>query len=591
MSDRGFVPHVENNVRMRGAPGMEFGMESSRALRDAGNNLADGLGGLGRGILAVGGAMREFVERKVDTQNKLMATQTDNLYLAIQEELNNRMASNPASYKDFPKWADEADQRFLDESRQYTEQMTTDFRELYYARKEHDRIQDLSRRQMIATQAEVTNQYNMMQTQLKSAAEQGKADDYKAILEAHKGVLISEDEYNLRMQEYPKLADSAAAKRLVDAAADSDSSVQAKAALEQLKERDSDGNFVNFKNLTEDYRDQLIRAAETQKNKAELESDQEFLAALYQGEIPTEEMLVHAKNDGLISTEQFNKRLSWVRQFLSSADSEAKMVAAAEKQAQKEFEAQREAWFEASLHMAAPKYKDQSELDTAFKAGELNVDEYNKYSDMLARYNSNLERAKEQAAEAARKTAAQIETDMRDSFKWDIYTKNYPMQPEKAYAEAKKDWAVIQKKVKNPKLLLELSEFLNKKISDTLSNTEDEFKTPEGKDVLNFIEVSYWDDKESQYKGLVYDQGGWFSRDGANSQEHQRAQFYNLLEIARGKLQAGESAEKIKEYVKKQVGEMNRGKIRDVLNSAYDPQTSRQTGHTPDMWNHLGVSF
>lgn len=338
MSDRGFVPHVENNVRMRGAPGMEFGMESSRALRDAGNGIADGLNGLGRGILAAGGAMREFVERKADTQNKLMATQADNLYLAIQEELNNRMAANPASYKDFPKWADEADQRYLDESRQYTEQMTTDFRELYYARKEHDRIQDLSKRQMIATQAEVTNQYNMMQTQLKSAAEQGRADNYKEILEAHRGVLISEDEYNLRMSEYGKLSDSAAAKRMVDAAADSDSSVQAKAALEQLKERDSDGNFVNFKNLTEDYRDQLIRAAKTAKAQKDTERDSHVLAEINQGRPPTMESLAAAKDAEIITEEQFNRYTGWLKSYNSSIDSAAKAAKAEAKAAQTEAE-------------------------------------------------------------------------------------------------------------------------------------------------------------------------------------------------------------------------------------------------------------
>ena len=324
MSDRGFVPHVENNAHMSGAPGMDFGMESSRALRDAGNGISDALDDLGRGALALGAAARDFVEKKADTQNKLMATETDNLYLAIQEELNNRMAANPASYKDFPKWADEADQRFLDQSRQYTEQMTTDFRELYYARKEHDRIQDLSKRKLIATQAEVTNQYNMMQTQLKSAAEQGKADDYKAILEAHKGVLISEDEYNLRMQEYPKLADSAAAKRLVDAAADSDSPVQAKSVLEQLKERDSDGNFVNFKNLSEDYRDQLIRATKTAKAQKETERDSHVLAEINQGRPPTMESLLAAKDAEIITEEQFNRYVGWVKSYNSAIEAAAK---------------------------------------------------------------------------------------------------------------------------------------------------------------------------------------------------------------------------------------------------------------------------
>ena len=570
MSDRGFVPHVENNVRMRGAPGMDFGMENARGLR----NLANGLNDLGDGILSAGGAMREFVERKADTQNKLMATQADNLYLAIQEELNNRMAANPASYKDFPKWADEADQRYLDESRQYTEQMTTDFRELYYARKEHDRIQDLSKRQMIATQAEVTNQYNMMQTQLKSAAEQGRADNYKEILEAHRGVLISEDEYNLRMSEYGKLADSAAAKRMVDAAADSDSSVQAKAALEQLKERDSDGNFVNFKNLTEDYRDQLIRAAKTAQNKAELDMDQAFLSRFYQGDTPTEDEVKQKHDDGTISNEQFNKWMSWVKQFHTNAENEATRSRNKKiKEETEDFEARLSGGYEVP-------YRSVAELKAALEQGTIDSEQFNKYFAILSRR----EQALEQAAEKARRAEEQHSVDILNSWKYKIYTEDFSPNPENAIEKAKGFWDSIQKQIKNPKQLLDLNEYLQKKVQDTISQKEDEFQTPDGKDVLNFIESSYWEDEG--YKGLAYDVG-WFW-DGDNSQEHQRAQFYSILEIAREKLRKGEPSNQIKEYIKERVGAMNKGKIRNVMDSMYN---SIPTGHTPEMWNSLSLGF
>ena len=574
--------HQDNATHFNSAPGLNWNVnpdDPGRALQHFGNRV------LAMGLKA-GDYLKEFAEERQKAEDTDAFQELELLTIQSNNDMNAFMRENPGRYEDFSR---EYQTRFeaLEERRtEIKNRMSEQGKKAadFYIQK--DRLNQTETVSRIERQAFVTAKTQNLETRLSQFAKMGQpVEDVQRMIDDYtvgEHPILTTEMADAYMAKYLEQFDFFRVRELIDAG---DPSI-----VDQLKKK-SDGSFTEYTHLTRDQREQLIRAAETQQNKAELEGDQEFLAALYQGEIPTEEMLVHAKNDGLISSEQFNKRIGWVKQFLSSADSEAKRADAAAKQVQKEFEANREAWFEASLHMNAPKYKDQGELDTAFKAGELNVDEYNKYSDMLARYNSGLERAKEQAAEAARKTAAQIETDMRDSFKWDIYTKNYPMQPEKAYAEAKKDWAAIQKKVKNPKLLLELSEFLNKKISDTLSNTEDEFKTPEGKDVLNFIEVSYWDDKESQYKGLVYDQGGWFSRDGANSQEHQRAQFYNLLEIARGKLQAGESAEKIKEYVKKQVGEMNRGKIRDVLNSAYTPQASRQTGHTPDMWNHLGVSF
>ena len=561
MSERGFVPHVENNVRMHGAPGMDFGMADIRAFRDAGNALQNGLDDFGRGALARGGAMRDFVEREAETQNRLAATNARNLYRAYDEELENRMAENPTEFKDFSKWADETDKKYLADVRQYTEQMTTPFRQQFEAEMEGIRIDSLSRRRKIGIQAKVTADYNMAKTLLKDAAERGDSDGYMRILEENKGILFSEEEYNMRKVEYDRLAESSAAKRLVDMAGESANLVQMQSALDQLKERDSDGNFVNFKHLPDDYRDQLIRASEAQRNKAELEDDQQFLAGLYQGQIPTEEMLVHAQKDGLITEEQFNKRMGWVKQFMSNASTEAKRAEAEAKQAKKDEEAQDAAWFEASMHMGAPKYKDQNELDTAFKAGELNVDQYNKYSNALASYNANIERAKEQAAEKAKK-------NLVNAFKWEIYRKKIPLKLEDAYAEAKKIWGDIQKTVKDPETLLDLSKFLDKKVSDTLSQKEDEFQTPDGQHVLKFIENTYW--TEEGYRGLVYDEG-WFW-DGDNSQDHQRAQFYNILEMARERLRAGQPAEKIEEFITEKVGQMNKGKIRTVLEMMHSPQ-------------------
>ena len=563
MSERGFVPHVENNVRMHGAPGMDFGMADIRAFRDAGNALQNGLDDLGRGVLALGSSMRDFVEREAETQNRLAATNARNLYRAYDEELENRMAENPTEFKEFSKWADETDKKYLADVRQYTEQMTTPFRQQFEAEMEGIRIDSLSRRRKIGIQAKVTADYNMAKTLLKDAADRGDSDGYMRILEENKGILFSEEEYNMRKVEYDRLAESSAAKRLVDMAGESANLVQMQSALDQLKERDSDGNFVNFKHLPDDYRDQLIRASEAQRNKAELEDDQQFLAGLYQGQIPTEEMLVHAQKDGLITEEQFNKRMGWVKQFVTNAENDAKRADAAEKQAKKDAEAERAAWFEASMHMGAPKYKDQSELDTAFKAGELNVDEYNKYSTALASFNSSIERAKEQAAEKAQRVATQQETDRSNLWKYKIYMHDFSMNPTKALEDTVKIWDRILAEIKNPKNLLDLNVFLQKKVQDTLSNNEDEFKTAEGADVLKFIEKSYWDNDASQYKGLIYDDGWLWN--GDDSQEHQRAQYYNILEMARERLRAGQPAEKIKDFITEKVGEMNRGRIRTVL--------------------------
>ena len=347
-SERGFVPHVDNSVRMVGAPGMGFGMENARALRGAANDLND----FGRDVLALGASMRDFVEREAETQNRLAATNARNLYRAYNEELEQRMAENPTQFQEFSKWADETDQKYLADVRQYTDQMTTPFRDQFNAEMKGVRINSLSQRRKIGIQAKVTADYNMAQTLLKDAAERGDMDGYMRILNENKGVLFSDQEYDMRKLEYDRLADSAAAKRAVDAAADSDSSVEAKAILEQLKERDSDGNYVNYKSMTNDYRDQLIRAAKTAKAQKDTERDSHVLAEINQGNVPTQDSLLTAKDAGIITEEQFNRYTGWVKSYNSSveaaakaAKAEAKAEQTEKKRAQQESEANaRDAW-------------------------------------------------------------------------------------------------------------------------------------------------------------------------------------------------------------------------------------------------------
>ena len=521
MSERGYVPHVENGVRMRGAPGMDFGMDTSRALRDAGNGLED----LGRGALELYAAGREFVEREADTQNKLAATNARNLYRAINEELENRMASNPADFKEYSKWADEADQRYLDEVRQYTEQMTTPFRNQFNAEMEGIRIDSLSQRRKIGIQAKVTADYNMMQTLLKDAAQRGDEAEYKRILDEHKGTLISEEEYNIRNVEYGKLADSAAAKRLVDAAADSESPVQAKSILERLKERDSDGNYVNFKNITEDYRDQLIRVAKTAKTQKETERDAHVLAEINQGRVPTEDSLIAAKDADIITEEQFNRYMGWVKSYNSA-------IASAEKAAKAEAKAE----------------KNEAK----------------------------------QAANEAKRLQREQETIEKDHWNYKISNTWFSSDPNAAWAQREQIWSEILKSVNDSSDLNELMKHLDSQMQDGLSG-KSEFTTPDGKLVQQYIEKSYRDGV--QIKGLSYDPSGLFNK--VKDQKFMQARYYEIHEMAREMLRKGKTGTEVIEEVKKRVGQLNDGEIKFIMTPRYI-RDKAQTGFRPQPGDTFG---
>ena len=636
MSDRGFVPHVENNVRMHGAPGMDFGMENVRALRGA----ARGLNDFADDVLSLGAAARDYVERQADTQNKLAATNARNLYRAYNEELENRMAANPADFKEFSKWADETDQRYLDDVRQYTEQMTTDFRNQFNAEMEGIRIDSLGRRSRIGIQAKITADYNMMQTLFKDAAERGDEAECKRILDEHRGTLISEEEYQQRMVDYGRIADSAAAKREVDACSTlpdgtevpAEQSVGRSAAvLKKLQERDSDGNFINYKGITEDYRDQLIRVANTQKNKAELESRQVFLAEVNHGNVPTEEELKAKHESGELTDEQFNWQLNTVEQYNAKKENEET------RKRNRKLKEEAEAYQADANAGKEVEYDTPEKLSAAYRDKKIDAEQYNNLLAILERNNAKKEneetRSKRQIAEdyAARLAAGDevkwrtfgelkaarergdiddslfntlsgilskheqaIESakekrnkDIVNSFKWDIFRAPFTANPEQAYGAANRFLNIIDGLDLNPEQRQVLTDFLMKKVTDTLSHKVDEFRTPDGEHVLDFIYSKFWDKDASSYQGLVYDKR-WYWRDGDNSQEHQRAQFYNILEMARERLRAGRPSEDIEKDIMEKVGQMNRGEIRTVLDMMNNP---RATEHTAEMWKHVAMPF
>lgn len=537
MSDRGFVPHVDNSVRMTGAPGMGFGMENARALRGAANDLND----FSRDMLALGGAMKEFVEREAETQNRLAATNARNLYRAYNEELENRMAENPTQFQEFSKWADETDQKYLDDVRQYTDQMTTPFREQFNAEMEGVRINSLSQRRKIGIQAKVTADYNMAQTLLKDAAERGDMDGYMRILNENKGVLFSEQEYDMRKLEYDRLADSAAAKRMVDACISNadgtdvppeQSFGKSAAAVKQLREKNSEGSYVNFTHLSEDYRDRLIRAAETQKNKAELDYKQAFLAQANQGIMPTEDQLKEKHKTGELTDEEFNWKLDIVKQYNAQIERERKQREAEVERVQKE---------RASIILSA-----QKEQEAIRKAQE------------------EEEKAAKKAQEAAEKAA---HDELVADWMLNIELTNFSSIPEVNAQQKKKLYDGAQVGIKDSPSLLKILKALNERSQAGLNGT-DEFSSPNGKLVKDYILKKFMNKSRTEFTGLIYDDGFWSN--GEDSQAFQSSRFLEVYELAKSRLTEGKDYFTIKTEIDECVAALNAGKVEAILMRSAD---------------------
>ena len=325
-SKAGLIRHQRDTVPMSGAPGMNFNMAESRAISDLGNAIANAGSKIGNAGMQIVSARNQFLAQEQDTRNKLAATQARNLYRQINSDLEMRMAENPADFSHFREWAVQADQKYSDGVKEFTDKMSEDFRKQFDTEMEGLRIESMKQRSLLGIHAKVTSDYNLFQSQFKDFALRGDLTECNRILEEHRGKLISEQEYQQKKLDYGRLADFGEVKRLVEAGTPD--------IVSRLKERDSSGNYANFKHLETSARDRFMRVAEANDAKRRADENQSLLDRLNNGEQLTIDDIDRAF-EGQTSPEsvrQKNQQRSILRQFQKAQETARKQEARERKQ-------------------------------------------------------------------------------------------------------------------------------------------------------------------------------------------------------------------------------------------------------------------
>ena len=320
-SKAGLIRHQRDTVPMSGAPGMNFNMAESRAISDLGNAIANAGSKIGNAGMQIVSARNQFLMQEQDTRNKLAATQARNLYRQINSDLEMRMAENPAAFSHFREWAVQADQKYSDGVKEFTDKMSEDFRKQFDTEMEGLRIESMKQRSLLGIHAKVTSDYNLFQSQFKYFALRGDLAECNRLLEEHRGKLISEQEYQQKKLECYQLADFGEVKRLVEAGTPDIAS--------RLKERDSSGNYANFKHLETSARDRFMRVAEANDAKRRADENQSLLDRLNNGEQLTVDDIDRAF-EGQTSPEavrQKNQQRSILRQFQKAQETARKQEA------------------------------------------------------------------------------------------------------------------------------------------------------------------------------------------------------------------------------------------------------------------------
>lgn len=304
MSDKGgLVQHQRDSVPMSGAPGMSFKLDEGQAWKELGAQI-------GRAGESFGGAMMNYAKAAQDTDNKLAASQARNLFNGIQGELGNRMAENPQDFGKFREWAQEADKRYADEVKQYTDKMSQGYRKEFEVEMDGLRTRALQDRVRKGIQAKVTADYELLQAQWKDAALRGDEAESRRLLDEHRGVLISEQEYQQKLLDYERMRDCGAAKRLLESGE--------RGLAERLRARNKDGSYAEFPKMDDGYREKLIRAAKSQDEERTRQLDENLLKRFTDGNLDYGDVK-EAYDRGEVPVKLF---ASWQRKFreLKSAE-------------------------------------------------------------------------------------------------------------------------------------------------------------------------------------------------------------------------------------------------------------------------------
>ena len=313
-------PEMPNHVRsvpMSGAPGMGFKMDEGEALKQFGRSIGEA----GR---AVGNAMADFNNKLTDTRNSLAAAEAQSLYQKKYAELKTRMGDNPGEYAKFGEWAQEIEDAYSEEAKPILERMSPNYRKLFETRMAGVRAERQGTVDYFRSQAEVSENLRIYDALKKEYSQNGDAEAYKGLVQQHRGRLISDAQADLDLRDYPRLAESSEARKLIDSDPES--------ALKKLSERGGpDATYTHYTHLPTDYRRSLIRSAEVAAARKQNEFCQNLISHYNEtGQLLfSNEALAEMHKEGSLSDELYNRAVTYNKHFLSEMSAKESRAASA----------------------------------------------------------------------------------------------------------------------------------------------------------------------------------------------------------------------------------------------------------------------
>ena len=219
--------------------------------------------------------------------------------------------------------------------------------------------------------------------------------------------------------------------------------------------------------------------------------------------------------------------------------------------------------FLASISSGSPAFS-REQLTRMHEAGQLPDAQYVHWTKWLDAHNANLAEAASRQTVSADKAAKAKADDAEYSFLLNLSRTQFSSNPDELARQKDALLDTVQAKFTDPERLLRI----HKAITDQArraANGEDEFGLPEGKIVQKYIDEAFRT-KQGEYQALYLDPSGLFNKD--ESQDFQRARFYEVQEMARDQLRKGKTAQEVVANIKTEVEKLNDGEIKTILSGA-----------------------
>ena len=611
--------HQDNATHFNSAPGLNWNVnpdDPGRALQHFGNRV------LAMGLKA-GDYLKEFAEERQKAEDTDAFQELELLTIQSNNDMNAFMRDNPGRYEDFSREYQTRFEALEDQRTEIKNRMSTQGKKAadFYIQK--DRLNQTETVSRIERQAFVTAKTQNLESRLTRFAKMGQPpEDVQRMIDDYTvgdHPILTPEMGDAYMQKYLEQYEFFQVRDLIENGGSSE-------VWSALEEKDGNGKFTKYTNLSQSDRRKLTQFCEQKQTEEQNAEDDSILNDILTGNwYQTEAEFDDALENGDIfySNERENRIRQWVRTYerqqkteqeAAEQEQQNNIYAAAvssflqgdfpytktdldsmlkQKQITNETynrlvpllekdEAQkRSARIDAvkeSFIRGNPVYKSFDDLDKALKKGLIDRDEFDQYLPWVRDWNSaerqRVESFKRERDQQIAQMQAQQKKDRLQAFLLQVDLAEFSSDPLLAN----------QKEQTLRGLAVSLFESdldsLSKAV-DAISSRKKEFvnlqgvfQQPEGKLVMSYILKEYRK-SDGTYKGLKWDPNGW-KKD--KSQEFMQARYYEVIDYARELLGKGKTANEVIKIIEDNVAKLNDGQISTIFD------TSRFLLNPGDIW-------